>query len=622
MGFDKIFLDRQLTAADPQDHKSSVRFATDVALATYVRAGNMITASSNGAMGANGGVTPALGNDLLLTSAGSQSDVDNGIWFVYQIGNGGAPFILMRRGDADADDLVTSGLSVRVEEGTFEGQLFYLSTPNPIVVNTTALVFENGGGPDHFSFTDIPVAATIPVGQVMLVPEDVQVEGALTPTTSADLLIAGELASTQTFENHSVAVIPQRATRVVQAREMMPYTSLTVLGDLVLDGDAVDVSPDDGNDILDKLTAIAPNTPAILGASSPVGFKTPAEARAIMDVYSQAEVDAIAPLVFDATITTTDPLTPESGRFYILNAGSPSSSIEVALPPSPVNGFSFGLQANIGSVELTGNDLPLRIGPRSLSAPFTTRLFVDSSGFGSAYGRIFFQFSSALNYWVTTMENTQRDKFPAEWPQNPITVSPGNPLVPGFFYNVSVGGVTVSMPAIGPNLVEGSLVGVQLVPNATLSAGFTNFRLGNYLYGTGVFAFTNTLATRSLLFRYSNGVWYNVGDSAAGTAQWMTTTLTSVQNVYAMGNRYKYDASGGIFTVTVLLADNIHGSEIEFKEVGNSTIAMTLAVSGGSLIETLAGGVATSVALNVARLGVRYQYDSAALTWRLVKRVF
>jgi len=188
VGVDKDYLSRQITAADPADHKSSTRFATDVPLPAYARVGNVITASANGALPANGGVTPALNDSLFLTSDGSASDVDNGIYVVTQLGSAGTPFILTRRGDCNANDLVTAGMCSRVEEGTFAGQEFVLITPNPIVVNTTPLVFELAeGGVGGFT--------NIPLGQVKSIAADEQVIFYGPMTISGTLRLSGSLVA-------------------------------------------------------------------------------------------------------------------------------------------------------------------------------------------------------------------------------------------------------------------------------------------------------------------------------------------------------------------------------------------------------------------------------------------
>lgn len=181
MGVDKRFLNRQLTAADPADHKSSVRFVVTTALPAYTRVGNVITKNSNGALIAQDGVTPVTGNSLLLDSVGSASDVDNGIYVITQIGGGGNPFILTRRSDADADDLVNSGMSFRVEEGTlYAGVEFLLTTPNPITLNTTAIVFEAvsaSGGAAGFTQIDSGDTETINAKEALVLASGVRVEG-------------------------------------------------------------------------------------------------------------------------------------------------------------------------------------------------------------------------------------------------------------------------------------------------------------------------------------------------------------------------------------------------------------------------------------------------------------
>jgi hypothetical protein len=157
MGLDKKYVDRQIEAADPEDHKSSVRFATIAALPAYNRVGNVLTKVGNGVFPAIDGIVSVVGNSFLLTSDGSQAPADNGIYTITTIGSGAAPWVATRRTDADANDLVNSGLRVTVEEGTRypAGTEFVLTTPNPIVLNTTGLVFEEVVG-DTGGFISIP----------------------------------------------------------------------------------------------------------------------------------------------------------------------------------------------------------------------------------------------------------------------------------------------------------------------------------------------------------------------------------------------------------------------------------------------------------------------------------
>jgi hypothetical protein len=64
---------------------------------------------------------------------------DNGIYVVSGIGSA---YVLTRSSDADEDVEVTQGMSTIVAEGAINGNRQYvLSTPDPIVLNTTSLTF-------------------------------------------------------------------------------------------------------------------------------------------------------------------------------------------------------------------------------------------------------------------------------------------------------------------------------------------------------------------------------------------------------------------------------------------------------------------------------------------------
>lgn len=110
------------------DWKASVRAA----------ASTNINTSSPGAT--IDGVSMASNDRVLLMgqSTGSQ----NGIW----VWNGAAS-AMTRAVDADVDAEVTSGLAVTATEGTANGdKAWVLTTNDPIVVGTTALVFAQLGG--------------------------------------------------------------------------------------------------------------------------------------------------------------------------------------------------------------------------------------------------------------------------------------------------------------------------------------------------------------------------------------------------------------------------------------------------------------------------------------------
>lgn len=128
------------------DWKNSVRAATTAALpaVTYNNGlsgvGATLTATANGALPAQDGVSLALNERLLVKN--QASGLQNGIYTVTQLGDGGNPFILTRAVDADTNADVTAGMAMVIEEGaTYNDAAFFLGTNNPITVGTTALMF-------------------------------------------------------------------------------------------------------------------------------------------------------------------------------------------------------------------------------------------------------------------------------------------------------------------------------------------------------------------------------------------------------------------------------------------------------------------------------------------------
>ena len=473
MSFDEKYLDRQVTSADPQSHKSKVRLGTAAALPAYTNsAAGELTASANGALPNIDGVAPALNDSIFLTTDGSASDSDNGIYVVTQLGDGSNPWILTRRGDANADDLMPSGIEFRVDEGsTYAGKKFYLSTPDPIVVDTTNLTFTEqvaGGGsgsgdlwvydastadsdpgagnfrlnnadPSLATFiyidnsdvdgspgaigvgnrkpgdaiqlkdaadssiwalyliSDFPTAAApdyarIPVTyaggngtlstgetfgfQIRLLTDDgyvvddlLSIEKVKVPLRrkllygadlnvgDGDLVVEGSLETSHDPENHTIAYVGIRQTRVIHANEVMNYNpnNLVVDGDLIIDGD-LEPLISDGQDVLDALTDVAPDTPSILGATSPTNFLSPAEARTVMDVYSTTETDsAISAGSFTPGLYDGLQIQTEAGTAFTGVVGKimvPLTGVAtMTLPPSA--GLSEGDTVGLGANNLT-----------------------------------------------------------------------------------------------------------------------------------------------------------------------------------------------------------------------------------------------------------------------------
>ena len=90
------------------------------------------------------GVTLVLNDRVLVTEqgVGAGSSVDNGIYYVSDVGSVGSPWVLTRDTDFDTSDKVTAGAHTFIEEGsTADNTGWVLSTNDPITIDTTGLSF-------------------------------------------------------------------------------------------------------------------------------------------------------------------------------------------------------------------------------------------------------------------------------------------------------------------------------------------------------------------------------------------------------------------------------------------------------------------------------------------------
>jgi hypothetical protein len=130
------------TAAAGLKTKESVHYATTAGLDAHTRLGNVLTASANGQFVVDGAVFVVPGLRILVKNEGSGTHLENGIYTCTAAGNPGAPWVLTRTTDADESSEVTTNLFVSVTLGdTNAGRAYYLSTADPITLNTTALTF-------------------------------------------------------------------------------------------------------------------------------------------------------------------------------------------------------------------------------------------------------------------------------------------------------------------------------------------------------------------------------------------------------------------------------------------------------------------------------------------------
>jgi hypothetical protein len=101
--------------------------------------GATLTKGTNGAIGAIGGITPTLGQIVLVDQ--QVSTFQNGLYFVSDVGvngGGGRPWVLTRVPGFDA--VIVDGAQVAVQQGTFADQI-YDQTATVVTIGTDAVAF-------------------------------------------------------------------------------------------------------------------------------------------------------------------------------------------------------------------------------------------------------------------------------------------------------------------------------------------------------------------------------------------------------------------------------------------------------------------------------------------------
>jgi hypothetical protein len=136
------------------DFKASARAATTGALPSYTASAGALTATVNAALPAQDGVTLVATNRLLVKNESGGNQKYNGLYVVTQIGDGTHPFILTRSDDANTSAKVTANMLVPIAEGTtLKDTQWWLTTNDPIVLDTDALTFAQFGKPSDPNIT-------------------------------------------------------------------------------------------------------------------------------------------------------------------------------------------------------------------------------------------------------------------------------------------------------------------------------------------------------------------------------------------------------------------------------------------------------------------------------------
>lgn len=159
------------------------------------------------------GVVLANGDRVLLKD--QTAGDENGIYSVSGIGTA---YALTRSTDADEDAEVTQGMSTVVTEGVINARrLYVLTTADPIVVDTTALVFAQAPNPANFLIPQVAeftlIAGDITNGYVDLVHE--------AEAGSVKVHPVGGLMQDQ-VEDYTLSVV-SNVTRITFAGDLSTY---------------------------------------------------------------------------------------------------------------------------------------------------------------------------------------------------------------------------------------------------------------------------------------------------------------------------------------------------------------------------------------------------------------
>lgn len=141
---------RQLEAATVgQRDRGLVRAATTGPLPAHGVSGNVLTASANGVLPAQDGVTLVASDPFLVKDEAGGNRTRHGIYRVTSVGSGGTPWVLTRHEDSDESSEVRVGDTVFVDEGTTQKNTKWTlieSSDTPVILGTSILIWSKTQG--------------------------------------------------------------------------------------------------------------------------------------------------------------------------------------------------------------------------------------------------------------------------------------------------------------------------------------------------------------------------------------------------------------------------------------------------------------------------------------------
>jgi hypothetical protein len=131
--------------------KHSVRASTQGSLPAYTTSTDFetLTATANGALPAQDGITLIQGDTLLVKNESGAARTNHGAFTVTQLGDSTHTWILTRVADSNTSALLESA-TYKVREGTVEANRVYSVNVTPIVLGATQITFALTGGPGTY----------------------------------------------------------------------------------------------------------------------------------------------------------------------------------------------------------------------------------------------------------------------------------------------------------------------------------------------------------------------------------------------------------------------------------------------------------------------------------------
>jgi len=386
--------------------------------------------------------------------------------------------------------------------------------------------------------------------------------------------------------NYSLIDVPDNQT-IPAGQQMLFVGDIVVDGQLIVEGQIVDATPYDGNDILAALTEIAPNTPSILGVNSPVGFLTPAQARTVMDVPSIAEMNA----AIGTSGLAQDPIVHHSSFNAITNTTHyvwtlDGSNKVITLPGSPTDGdrieiIGLGngddqLEVNntVADVYYNGDVISYAGDPFLLPGGGVHLLIVFRSAAATGGSNAWFNITDGVSTQFAASGGAA---------QRAIITSDGASGVPG-----KVGALD-----LGPNSLVGRSASNQ-IDAIPVNDG-------------------------ELLFRPQGGQIQSI--SPSGLNPWSSNISGAGTHVLEINKVNKYLSGPGMI---LQLPTANHGDELEVKEssasAGTAPNIVTLTTNSGFInVENIGiGGNTQTDNLTEYKTWVKYKFDSSQSVWRIV----